>query len=323
MKFDFAPMEGITGYTYRNAHKSHFIGIDRYYTPFLVANQNLKLKNKERNDIAPMHNQDIHIIPQILSNKAGECLWAIKECHQLGYDEVNINLGCPSPTVVTKGKGAGMLKDLDQLDMFLDELFTLLHLDIKVSIKTRIGVEDDSQAERLISIFNKYPISELIIHPRVPKDFYKKPVHLDTFEKMLKKSKHPVTYNGNILDEEDYHQFIERFPEVERIMLGRGMIANPAFARELLTHESLTKEEFLSFHHDLLSGYQERIGGDKNVLFKMKELWYYFETLFYVDKKSLKAVRKAKTCKDYKEAVEQLVSSCAINNELHKDMHFR
>ena len=323
MKFDFAPMEGITGYTYRNAHKAHFSGIDRYYTPFLVANQNLKLKNKERNDIAPMHNNDIHIIPQILSNKAGECLWAIKECYDLGYNEVNINLGCPSPTVVTKGKGSGMLKDFDQLDMFLDELFTLLHLEIKVSIKTRIGVEDDSQAERLISIFNKYPISEVIIHPRVQKDFYKKPVHLDTFEKMLNLSKHPVTYNGNILDQDDYLHFVERFPKVERSMLGRGMIANPALARELLTDETLTKEEFLAFHEDLLQGYQNQIGGDKNVLFKMKELWYYLESLFHADKKSLKMIRKAKTCKDYNEAVRHLVATSMLNTDSHKEMHFR
>lgn len=105
----FAPMEGITGYVYRSAHHALFPHVDRYFTPFLQPNQNHRFASRERNDVLPEHNKGITLIPQILTNRAEDFIWMAGELEALGYDEVNLNLGCPSGTVVTKYKGAGFL----------------------------------------------------------------------------------------------------------------------------------------------------------------------------------------------------------------------
>lgn len=126
MKIYAAPMEGITGYTWRNTHHELFPGLDRYYAPFVVANQTLHFKTKEKKDIDPANNKDITLIPQIMANKADEFLWAARELHSLGYDEVNLNLGCPMATVVTKKKGSGFLAYPEELDAFLEKIYSTL-----------------------------------------------------------------------------------------------------------------------------------------------------------------------------------------------------
>ena len=166
MEFYFAPMEGITGYIYRNAHHRFFPGTDKYFTPFLSPNQNRALNPKEVRDVLPENNEGIYIVPQILTNQADFFLRAakeLKECY--GYEEVNLNLGCPSGTVVSKGKGAGFLADPGGLDAFFDQVYA--KADVKVSVKTRIGLSSPEEFYGILDIFNRYPLHELIIHPRV------------------------------------------------------------------------------------------------------------------------------------------------------------
>ena len=269
----FAPMEGITGYVFRNAHHKYFPHVDGYFTPFLSPTQNHRFTPKELQDIVPEHNEGLVLVPQLLPRKAEDFIWAAKELQAMGYGEVNLNLGCPSGTVTAKGKGSGFLGDIDALDVFLDEIFSAL--DMEISVKTRLGLHSPDEIFDLMERFNQYPIKELIIHPRIRGDFYKNTPDRKRFGEVLPLSRNPVWYNGDIFTKEDCQRFHEEFPFTDHVMMGRGLTANPALAEEIKGFQGLKKETLKQFHDELYHGYLEVIQGDKNTLFKMKELWSY------------------------------------------------
>lgn len=314
MKFYFAPMEGVTGYIYRNVHHTFFPGTDKYFTPFVVANQTYHFKTKEQKDVAPENNQGLYVVPQIMANKAEEFIWAAGEMKKLGYEEVNLNLGCPAATVVSKKKGSGFLAYPDELDAFLETVFSGLEgQGIRISIKTRLGKERVEEAERLMEIYNRYPLHELIIHPRVQKDFYKNKPHMEAFAKALQASRHPVCYNGNLFSKEDYEQFADHFPEIQSVMLGRGLIADPALVRELQGGAGLEREELHRFHSAVFRAYRSTDLGEVNTLFKMKELWAYMGQLFTGDERMIRKIRKSGNDSEYLRAVENLFTVCEMN----------
>ena len=179
MKFYYAPMESITIYLYRNIYEQLFGEIDKYYTPFIMPNGKRTFKTREFQDVLPEHNEGLHIVPQILTKSSEDFIRTAKELKELGYDEVNLNLGCPSRTVVAKQKGSGFLREPEVLDDFLTEIFEAL--DMKISIKTRIGLRDTEEFEEILSIYNRHPVYELTIHPRLQQEFYKGKPHLDVF----------------------------------------------------------------------------------------------------------------------------------------------
>lgn len=307
-------MEGVTGYIYRNVHHTFFPGTDKYFTPFVVANRTYSFKTKEKKDVAPENNRGMHVVPQIMANKAEEFLWAAGELKKLGYEEINLNLGCPAATVVSKKKGSGFLAYPDELDAFLETVFSGLEgQEIRVSIKTRLGKEHVEEAERLMEIYNNYPLHELIIHPRVQKDFYKNEPHMDAFARAIRISRHPVCYNGNLFSMEDYEQFTNRFPQIQAVMLGRGLIADPALVRELQGGAGLEREELRRFHSAVFGAYRSTALGEVNTLFKMKELWSYMGQLFTEDERMIRKIRKAGNTSDYLSAVENLFTVCEMN----------
>lgn len=316
MKCYLAPMEGITGYIYRNAHHAYFGSVDKYFTPFLVPNQNRSLSAREFHDICPDYNKGMVIIPQILTNKEDDFVWAAKQMQQFGYDEINLNLGCPSKTVVSKKKGSGFLACQEDLDRFLDAIFS--KLDLKISIKTRIGKDSPDEFYELIEIFNRYPMEELIIHPRIQTDYYKNKPNLDVFADALSSTKIPVCYNGNLFTADEYSAFTERFSEVGTVMLGRGIIANPGLADEIQNHVFLDKQKLRAFHDTVCQGYQGCMSGDRNVLFKMKEFWFYLIRIFSNYEKYGKKIRKAERLCDY----EAAVSSLFLEQEIVKGAGF-
>ncbi|WP_097005852.1 tRNA dihydrouridine synthase [Lacrimispora amygdalina] len=313
MKYYFAPMEGITGYIYRNAHHKFFNNVDAYYTPFLVPTQNRKFTSREKNDILPEHNEGLRTIPQIMTNQWEGFLWTAQELKKYGYQEVNLNLGCPSRTVVSKQRGSGFLAVPDQLDQFLDRIFSL---DMKISIKTRIGIDSPDEFYRLMEIYNKYPLEELIIHPRIQKDFYRNTPNWDSFKMAVSVSKNPVCYNGDIFTPKDYERLMQTFPTVERVMLGRGLVTNPMLSGEIQGNGCLKKEPLKEFHDQILSGYQETISGDRNVLFKMKELWAYLIISFENGEKLGKKIQKSQNIMDYMSAVEELFRNLELESTL-------
>lgn len=318
MKYYLAPMEGITGYIYRNAFQKHFGYIDTYYTPFITPTQSRKMTSRELNDILPEHNQGMRVVPQILSNKADEFLWASEKLKELGYDEVNLNLGCPSKTVVSKKRGSGFLTETIELDLFLHQVSKgLQQMEMKFSIKTRIGKEDPEEFEGLLELFNQYPLETLIIHPRIQTDYYKNRPNMEVFEWALENSKNPICYNGDLFRMEDVRAFQERFPSVEAVMMGRGILTNPALPAMAVSGgmRKLTKEDFRAFHDTLLWEYGKVLCGDRNTLFKMKELWFYMGDAFLDDKKYVKKIRKADKMCDYQRAADAIFRECEIADD--------
>ncbi len=304
MQYYFAPLEGVTGYIYRNAHKKYFDGADKYFTPFISPNSIRNFTTKELNDILPENNLGIEIVPQILSSKSEEFIQTAEALYEYGYGEINLNLGCPSGTVVSKGKGSGFLAYPEQLDRFLDDIFNPSKM--KISIKTRLGVNDPEEFYELVKIFNKYPIEELTIHPRVQKDFYKNTPNLAVFKAALPTLKAQICYNGDLFNKTDYEKFTADFPEVDRIMLGRGLITNPNLIGEIKGGGPLDKSLLRNFHDEIYENYQKVMSGDHNVLFKMKEIWLYMIQLFPNEKKYAKAIKKSDKLKEYEKVIQSL-----------------
>ncbi|GKX67537.1 tRNA dihydrouridine synthase [Inconstantimicrobium mannanitabidum] len=304
MNFYLAPLEGLTGYIYRNAHKTFFNNVDRYFSPFIVANQSNSFKTRDIKDILPENNQGIVLIPQILTNNAEDFIHTSKRIRELGYNEINLNLGCPSGTVVSKNRGSGFLAKREELDIFLEEIYSAGIT--KISIKTRIGKDEPEEFYDLIEIYNKYPIEELIIHPRTQKDFYKNKPNLKVFKDALSLSKNPVIYNGNIFTVEDYNEFTNEFNGVDTIMLGRGLLCNPGLIGEIKNNTKLEKKLLKDFHDRVYEDYKKDLSGDRNVLFKMKEMWFYMSQIFSNNEKYAKRIRKSERLADYDIAVSSL-----------------
>lgn len=310
MKFYFAPMEGISWYVYRNMQAKHFQAADCYITPFIAPNQKREIRNKDKQDILPEHNGSLCVVPQIIGNRADEFIDTAKQLRDLGYKQVNLNLGCPSNTVVAKGKGAGFLSRPEELEHFLTEVFE--GLDMEISVKTRIGRYDAEEFYELLDLFNRFPISELIVHPRIQKEFYSGTPHMEQFAYAYENSKNPVCYNGDIFTKEDYVNLMKRFPKLESVMMGRGMLANPALLEEINGVGKADKKRLKAFHDELLAVYEEVLFGDITVLHKMKELWHYMICMFTNEKQYAKRIRKAETLGEYKGIMNALFAECEI-----------
>lgn len=304
MQFYFAPMEGVTGSLYRRCHQEHFPSIDRYYIPFLEPREGKCFDGRDKHEVDPSENKGIPVVPQLLTNRADRFLDGARRLADLGYGEVNLNLGCPARTVITRGKGCGFLEKPEELERFLDEIFEQSPLPI--SIKTRLGLEEEEEFEGLLSLYRKYPMTELIVHARLLKDQYKGPVRWETFGKALEDAPWPVCYNGDLFSVSDYKRFTEAFPAVDRLMLGRGLIGNPGLVREMKEGRTVTRTELKAFHDDLFQRYRAYLSGDRNVLCWMKELWFYMICLFPEGAKEAKAIRKAQRVSDYQDAVDRL-----------------
>ena len=304
MKYYLAPMEGITGHIYRNAYEKYFHNIDKYFTPFIVPNESLSLKTKELRDMLPENNEGLNIVPQILTNNAEGFVLTANKLKQLGYEEINLNLGCPAGTVVSKKRGSGFLAYPEELDRFLDEIYKIN--DMKISIKTRLGKERADEFYKLIEIYNKYPLEELIIHPRTREDFYGNTPNLEIFIESLKLSKHSICYNGDIFTVDNYNKIVKEFPQVDKIMIGRGILANPGLIDEIKENKFITKEILKQFHDEIFENYTILLKEDKNAMYRMKELWGYMSHIFTNNKKYYKKIKKAQKAKDYREAVSRL-----------------
>lgn len=337
MKFYFAPMEGITTYIYRNAHHKHYQGIDKYYAPFVSPGPDQGLSVKEVRDILPENNENIPLIPQLMTNRSVDFIKACQVVSNLGYKELNFNLGCPSGTVVSKRKGSGFLAYPDDLDRFLDEVFNdpmIVNKEVEISIKTRAGKMSHDEWPRLMEIYNQYPMKELIIHPRVQQDFYKNTPSWDVFADAMKMSKIPLVFNGDIFRVPEFLKFAETFPQIDAIMLGRGIIRNPELAEQIFalydqveerTETSVTgtisdeakknakadvfdKKRFRAFHDELIEDYSDYMYGEKPVLYKMKELWFYMMSMFPDNGKLDKKIKKTNRLDEYRTYIDELFS---------------
>lgn len=306
MRIYFAPLEGITGYIFRNAYEEIYGSVDKYFAPFISPAEKCPITPREEKDVTPENNKGINLVPQILTCKSEYFIEASKELQAMGYKEVNLNLGCPSGTVCAKGKGAGFLPETLALQRFLDDIYTYAESeDLKISIKTRLGYYDPDEFYDLVDIFNSVPISELIIHPRIRADFYKGVPRKEYFAYALQHCKCPLVYNGNVYTAQDYDELVSQFDRsLDPVMLGRGLISDPSLADKLKGNTSETDFTKLKKLHDTVyHEYQSIMSPDINVLYKMRELWTYWQTLFGDNSRDIKKLLKAKKYAEYEAIV--------------------
>lgn len=304
MNYYLAPLEGVTNYIYRNAYHNHFERMEKYFTPFISTNPNTRLSAKELDEILPDNNKGQYTVPQILGNKSGEFISTANAICEYGYNEINLNLGCPSNTVVAKNKGSGFLFHTAELDRFLDEIYSQAKM--KISIKTRLGKYDPDEFYQLVKIFNKYPLEELIIHPRIQKDMYRNTPHLAIFSAVLDEIKAPVCYNGDIFTPGEHQNIVSKYPYVENLMLGRGIIGNPALLGNIKKTREANKAVFKSFHDTLFNDYLEVMRTEQYALSKMKEIWFYMIHIFEDNAQFADQIRRCLQLNDYQTIVESL-----------------
>lgn len=303
MRIYMAPMEGITGYIFRENIFKYFGGIDKYFTPFISPCAKGVLGKKVLRDILPENNKGQYLVPQILTNSAEGFITMCKSLEQYGYREFNLNLGCPSGTVVSKGRGSGFLAYPDELDRFLNDIFKSGY---KISVKTRLGKENSEEFYRLMDIYNKYPIYELIIHPRTRKDMYKNRPDTYMYGYAAKISKNSLCYNGDIFNVEYYNGFIDKFPDTEIIMIGRGLLINPGLASEIKNGSKPSKQTLRNFYNSIYEGYSQIMPGSTPLMHKMKELLTYLVFSFENAEKISKKIKKSKTIAEFDNAVNEL-----------------
>ena len=303
-----APLRGITDVLFRNVFFDHFKGIDCAIAPFINPQKNPSNKKKLLADLFPEDNTRIEVIPQLLNNNAGEFIDLALRLEDLGYTRLNWNLGCPAPMVANKGRGSGLLPYPEQILELLDEV--LPRLGATLSIKMRLGFKEKDESITLLPRLNDYPLEEIIIHPRLGKQMYKGKTDPDGFADCLALTRHPVAYNGDINSLDDYRYLANRFPQISKWMIGRGVLMNPLLAEELKglspADQERKKERIRAFHDELCDAYRQQLSGPGHLLGKMKQLWLYLYRSFPGREKALKKIKKARTEEQFLDAVEMM-----------------
>ena len=308
------PFQGITDAPFRNVFKRHFGGIDKFYTPFFTGiHKEEHAKNLQGEEIDPHYNDVETLTPQILSTDAEEILRFAKQCQQLGYKEINLNMGCPFPRVANKKRGCGLLPYPDKVEAMLERVFE--EIDIKFSVKCRLGYFDPKEIDAILPIFNKFPISELIIHPRIGKQLYKGEADVEHFKALIPYINAPLVYNGDIVSEESFNRISNAVQPVNQFMLGRGILANPFLAEQIKNDKASTHDKMERLHNYVIDLYEDRLhhaGGSPKVLGRMKELWSYLMNSFEEPQVVWRKIKKINALKEYEEAVETVFKEIAI-----------
>jgi tRNA-dihydrouridine synthase len=317
-QIDFAPLDGITKVVYRRVWEKHFGGVDRYFIPFFSPTDHHIITPRDFRELDPAANQGLPSVPQIMSCKAPDFIWAAEQMAELGYTEVNLNLGCPSGTVTAKGKGAGFLARREELDRFFDEVFAKVQ--IPVSVKTRLGIVDPEEFGRILEIYNRYPICCLTIHPRVQKEKYRGEIHFEQFAQALESSPNPICFNGDLRTVAEVRTFEERFPTVDCAMIGRGLVADPALARKLRGGKAATREELQAFTQDLYQSYQEFYGQVGTAAQRMREIWFYLIHMFEDADRLNKKLRRFKNPGEYETAEAAIFAELELRQDSVGDL---
>lgn len=303
-----SPLQGFTDFRFRNAQHKFFGGIDTYYSPYIRLNGKLVIKPSYERDILPENNSTLEVIPQIITNDADEFLFVANYVKELGYKELNWNLGCPYPMVTKCGMGSGLISDSEKIRNILDKVHT--KSDIIVSMKMRLGYDTNDEILQVLPILDTFPIKNIAIHARIGKQLYKGGVHLDAFQHCLENTSHKLYYNGDITSVAKYKEMQERFPTVDHFMIGRGLISDP-FLPSMIKNDTTDypknkMELFSQFHDTLYEGYSQSLSGTTHILLKMHHLWEYFSQTFSNPHKVEKNIRKAKSIRNYEETVKEV-----------------
>jgi tRNA-dihydrouridine synthase len=306
-----SPLQGFTDFRFRNAINKYFGGIDTYYSPYIRLNGKLVIKPSYERDILPENNIGLEVIPQIITNDADEFLFVAKYVQELGYKELNWNLGCPYPMVTKCGMGSGLISNTEKINQILDKVHS--ESDIIVSMKMRLGYENSEEILQTLPILESYPIKNVAIHARIGKQLYKGGVNLDAFQQCVDATKLKLYYNGDITSVAKFQEMQQRFPTIDHWMIGRGLIADP-FLPSMIKNNTLEypknkMELFSAFHDTLYEGYSESLSGSTHILLKMHHLWEYFSATFSNPHKVAKNIKKAKSFRNYEATVKEIIKA--------------
>lgn len=306
-----SPLQGFTDFRFRNAFHKYFGGIDTFYSPYIKLNGKLVIKGSYERDILPENNSTLEVIPQIITNDAEEFLFVAKYVKELGYNELNWNLGCPYPMVAKCGMGSGLISNTERIHDILERVHN--ETDIIVSMKMRMGYENPTEILDVFPILEKYPIKNIAIHARIGKQLYKGGVDLDSFQRCLDVSKHKLYYNGDITSVAKFKMLQERFPSIDHFMIGRGLIADP-FLPSMIKNDTTEYpknrfEIFEEFHDTIYREYDAYLQGPTPIKMKMLGFWEYFSESFSNPQKTFKKIKKAGNQKHYEEAVKEIFKS--------------
>lgn len=304
----FAPLQGYTEAIYRNAHATCFGGVDTYYTPFVRLEKG-NFRNKDKREIDAENNHVPHLVPQLLASSAEKAETILSLFIEKGYKEVDINLGCPFPLLAKRHNGSGILPYPEEVEALLS--IVKKYPQISFSIKMRLGWENPDECIQLAPFLNELPLRQITMHPRLGKQQYKGEVNLEGFATFQNICKHPLIYNGDINSVEEIQVIKDQFPSLAGIMIGRGLLANPALALEYKSGEKLSSDEMAKkireMHAIVYQQYEQQLnGGDMQLVNKMKSFWEYL--LPGADKKSLKAIHKSNRIDKYQQAVSNLIN---------------
>ena len=306
-----SPLQGFTDFRFRNAQNKIFGGIDTNYAPYIRLNGKLVIKSSYHRDLLPENNSSLEVIPQIITNDADEFLFVAKYVEELGYKELNWNLGCPYPMVTKCGMGSGLISNTEKINQILHKVHN--ESDIIVSMKMRLGYDTTEEILDVLPILETYPIKNIAIHARIGKQLYKGGVHLDAFQQCIDNTKLKLYYNGDITSVAKFKEMQQRFPSIDHWMIGRGLIADP-FLPSMIKNDSFEypknkMELFSEFHDTLYAGYSESLSGSTHILLKMHHLWEYFSVIFSNPHKVNKKIKKAKSIRNFEAAVAEIVKA--------------
>ena len=303
-----SPLQGFTDFRFRNAQNKLFGGIDTFYSPYIRLNGKMVVKRSYERDLLPENNLGLEVIPQVITNDADEFLFVANYVRELGYKELNWNLGCPYPMVTKSGMGSGLINNPDKINHILDRAHS--ETDIIVSIKMRLGYENSEEILDVLPILDTYPIKNIAIHARTGKQLYKGGVHLDAFQQCIDSTIHKLYYNGDITSVAKFHEMQQRFPSINHWMIGRGLISDPFLPSMIKNNTSEYPankiELFSAFHDTLYAIYSESLSGSTHILLKMYHLWEYFSVTFSNPHKVLKKIKKAQSIRNYKAEVAKI-----------------
>jgi tRNA-dihydrouridine synthase len=303
-----SPLQGFTDFRFRNAQNKFFGGIDTFYAPYIRLNGKLVIKSSYERDLLPENNATLECIPQVITNDADEFLFVAKYVQELGYKELNWNLGCPYPMVTKCSMGSGLISDSEKIRQILDKVHS--ESDIIVSMKMRLGYDTTTEILDVLPILDTFPIKNIAIHARIGKQLYKGGVHLEAFQNCVDNTKHKLYYNGDITTVAKFKEMQERFPAINHFMIGRGLISDPflpsMIKNNTTEHPKNKLHLFEAFHDTLYEGYSQSLSGSTHILLKMHHLWEYFAATFSNPHKVEKNIRKAKSIKNYEQTVKEV-----------------
>lgn len=302
-----APLRGFTDYIFRNAFQNHFEGFDSALAPFISAVSAVRCKPVHIKDLLPENNQGLAVTPQIMTNRAPDFLSLAGMLRDMGYDTINWNLGCPFPMVAKKKRGCGLLPHPELVDAFLNEVCA--EMPGRISVKLRLGRYHKNEINRLIPVLNRYPIAEIIIHPRTGKQMYTGSVDLEAFDKCLRDIVHPIVYNGDIVSLESFNALSGRFNAgVTGWMIGRGALIDPFLPAAILGECDSVEGKigrFKRFYDDLFEGYRQVFHGPGHLLDRMKGFWNYFSKAFVDGRRIEKKVHRSQRLDNYLNIVDR------------------